>query len=350
MSRTESKHTRLDAIFNLLLSVPEGLSKPEIARRMGVNRTTVWRDMTELTHLYPVIEEEDGRLRVDRNADLININLNLHEALAIHLASRLLATRLDRQNPHAATALRKLGHAMERWAQQISRHVLQSADLLDDSAQRRDPAYLQALERLTTAWAEQRQVRVWHRSERTGQVTEYRFCPYFIEPYPIGLTTMLIGFSDPPRGLRTLKIERIERVELTSDPYQIPDDFDPQKLLKDTWGIWYTEDEPVEVVLKFNRRVAHRVRETQWHHSEQIEEQPDGSLIWRARVAETQEMLPWIRGWGRDCEVLAPKKLRETMMGEARALAEIYGWQVRMPSSSDKPTLEDTFREFFGEI
>jgi CRISPR-associated endonuclease/helicase Cas3 len=54
----------------------------------------------------------------------------------------------------------------------------------------------------------------------------------------------------------------------------------------------------VGVVLKFHPRVAHRVRETRWHRSEQVEEQPDGSLLWRARVAEVQEMLPWIRGWG----------------------------------------------------
>lgn len=161
---------------------------------------------------------------------------------------------------------------------------------------------------------------------------------------------MLIGFSDPPGKLRTLKIERIERVELTSHPYQIPNDFNPHELLKDTWGIWYTDDEPVEVVLKFHKHVAHRIRETQWHRSEQIEEQPDGSLIWKARVAETQEMLPWIRGWGSDCEVLEPSELRETMIGEVRSLAENYGWQVRLPTSSDKPNLEDTFREFFGEI
>jgi predicted DNA-binding transcriptional regulator YafY len=101
----------------------------------------------------------------------------------------------------------------------------------------------------------------------------------------------------------------------------------------------------VGVVLKFHPRVAHRVRETRWHRSEQMEEQPDGSLLWRARVAEVQEMLPWIRGWGADVEVLAPKELRETMMGEARALARMYGWHV---SSSPVPDRSTTLEDFFG--
>jgi len=90
--------------------------------------------------------------------------------------------------------------------------------------------------------------------------------------------------------------------------------------------------------------VAGRVRETRWHRSESVEEQADGSLIWRARVAEPQEMLPWIRGWGADAEVLAPLELRERMMGEARAMAEVYSWHVTSsPSADESSTLDDFF-------
>ncbi len=320
MSRVENKTNRLIQIENLLLAHPEGMTQAELARRLGVNRSTIYRCLPDLKMVY----SEDGLLKIDRSGDLIHISLNLHEALAVHLASRLLATRMDRQNPHAASALRKLGRAMGRWAARISEHILKSADVLDEFSQRQDPTYLQALQALTLAWAEQRQARVWHRSERTGQVTEYHFCPYFIEPYAVGQTTMLIGWSNPPGALRTLKIERIERVELTADPYEIPGSFDPRELLSNAWGIWYTESEPVEVRLKFSARVARRVLETRWHRSEQVEEQPDGSLLWCARVAEPKEMLYWIRGWGADCEVLSPEHLRYLCREEARKLMAIY--------------------------
>ena len=69
-----------------------------------------------------------------------------------------------------------------------------------------------------------------------------------------------------------LKIERIRSAEITRDSYTIPADFDPRKLLRDAWGIWYTEKEPVEVVLRFHPDVAMRVKESRWHHSQQIEE------------------------------------------------------------------------------
>ncbi len=325
MSRAENKAERLIAIEALLLAHPEGLTQAEIARRLGVNRSTISRYLRDMPAQFPYYESQDGRLFIDRVSYLVDLRLSLHEAMAVHLAARLLATRMDRQNPHAASALRKLGLALDRLAPRISSHLRQSADVMDEAAQRHDPVYLQALEKLTLAWAEQRQASVWHRSERTGQVTQYLFSPYFIEPYAVGQTTHVIGYSTPPGALRTLKVERIQRVELLQDPYQIPPDFDPRDLLADAWGIWYTGGPPVEVVLKFHPRVARRVQELRWHRSEQKEELPDGSILWRAQVAELKEMLHWIRGWGR-LRGAEPDNLR-VCKDEAQKLMGIYGQQ-----------------------
>ncbi len=333
MTRAENKADRLIQIENLLLAHPEGLTQAELARRMGVERSTILRNLPDLPgHIY---QEEDGRLKIDRRADLINVRLNLHEALAVHLASRLLATRMDRQNRHAAAALRKLGLAMDRWAKRMSRHVLQSADVMDDAAQREDPVYLDVLEKLTEGWASERKVHIWHQGEAGEKALEYLLSPYFIEPYAVGQTTHVIGLAQMfreagrllPEKMRTFKIERIRRAELTRDPYPLPADFDPRDFLADAWGIWYTEAEPVQVRLKFSPKVARRVQETRWHRSEQEEVLPDGSVLWRAHIAEPKEMLPWIRGWGADCEVLEPKGLREALEKEVRRMARVYGIQ-----------------------
>jgi predicted DNA-binding transcriptional regulator YafY len=322
MSRSENKATRLLELEALLLGHPAGLTQAEIARRLGVNRSTISRYLPDLpAHIYV---DDDQRWKVDRSAYLVNVRLSLHEALAVHLAARLLATRMDRQNPHAATALRKLGVALEALAPRVSAHLQQSADVMDDAAQRHDPCYLHVLETLTLGWAELRKVRLWHRHHETGCVEAYLFAPYFIEPNAIGQSTYAIGWREPPGALRTFKIERLERAELTREPYQIPPDFNPQDLLADAWGIWYTEAQPVEVVLRFHRRVAGRVMETRWHRSEVVEEQPDGSLLWRGRIAEPQEMLPWIRGWGADVEVVGPESLKNTLKCEAQRLAQLY--------------------------
>lgn len=352
MERAANKSERLSQLQHLLLSFPQGLHKAEIARKLNVNRSTIARYIAELSGSHdvpiPIYEEDDGLIKIDRDQYLNNIALTIHEAMSIHLATRLMATRMDKHNPYAASALRKLGQSLERFAPAISRHLLISAGVMDDAAQRYDPNYLRVLEILTRAWSENRLVHVWHIYEKTGQVFEYDFAPYFIEPYAVGQTTHVIGLRTPPNELRTFKIERIQRIELLEKTYQIPADFDPQEKLKDAWGIWYTEAEPEQVVLKFHPKVAKRVKETRWHRSEELVEEADGYLLWRAWIAEPREMLPFVRGWGADCEVLEPDWLRNELIGEARRLAQQYGWHISSQSAEIKTG--STLDDFFGGL
>ncbi|MEA3376561.1 MAG: WYL domain-containing protein [Chloroflexota bacterium] len=348
MDRAANKAERLLQMEQLLLAHPEGLRRAEIARRLGVHRSTVGRDIDTLALRVP-IWEHDKLLGINRDDYRVDVRVTLHEAMAFHLAARLMATRSDKQNPHAGSALRKLGGALEELAPLVRQHLLASADVMEDAAKRHDPVYLEVLETLTRAWSLGQTVHLWHRMP-DGRVFEYDFAPYFIEPYGVGRTTHVIGWRRPPGGIRTFKLERVQRIELTEETYTIPEDFDPRDLLADAWGIWYTEEEAIEVVLRFHPRVAHRVRETQWHRSERVEEQADGGLIWRAEVAEPQEMVPWIRGWGADVEVVAPGELRREMASEARRVAKTYGWEVHRGGPGDSEADEHRFfDDFFGE-
>jgi len=325
MNRAEEKSIRLLQIEQLLWAHPEGLTRAEMARRLQVDRSVITKYLQK-GHMPPSIyeDEEDGnRLKLDRSADLAKTAFNLHEVMVIHLATRLLATRFDKPNPHAASALRKLGKALQRLDRNVSQHLLRSADIMDEDNAFRDPVYLEVLEKLTTAWAAGRKIKVSHQLP-DGLIADYVLSPYFIEPYAVGQTTHVIGWREPPDKIRTLKVERIRSAEILSATYQIPESFDPRSLLQDAWGIWYTEETPQQVVLKFHPRVAARVKESRWHRSQRIEEQSDGALIWQASIAEPQEMLPWIRGWGADVEVLEPESLRKTLERETKRLAKLY--------------------------
>ena len=68
-----------------------------------------------------------------------------------------------------------------------------------------------------------------------------------------------------------------------------------------------------------------RVKETVWHPSQTIRDRPDGTCEWEAQIVEWREMEPWVRGWGADCEVLAPEDLRASVIASVRVSAERYG-------------------------
>jgi predicted DNA-binding transcriptional regulator YafY len=321
MSRFETKTQRLAQIEALLMENPHGLTQSQIAQRLGVNRSTISRNLVDLS---APVYEENGRIFIDRESYLVNLHLTLHEALVVHLAGRLMATSLDRRNPHAAAAFRKLGLSLERLAPGISRFVCASAGSFDDDSKVQDPRYLQVLEKLTLAWAKGQNVQIWYRAAGSPLVKEYLFSPYFIEVNAVGQAIYSIGRIEPEDELRTFKLERVERIELASSTFSPPPGFDPEKMLGQAWGIWFTDQEPVKVVLKFSPRAAKRVAETRWHFSEQQQVQPDGSLLWSARIAEPREMMPWVRGWGADCEVLAPPEMRAEVCAAVEQMAKIY--------------------------
>ena len=70
--------------------------------------------------------------------------------------------------------------------------------------------------------------------------------------------------------------------------------------------------------------MAKRAAETLWHPSQELEEQADGSLIWRATVSGMREIRIWIMGWGADAEVLEPDSLREDVASELTRSAALY--------------------------
>ncbi len=323
--KDERKFENLYKLIELLLDHPQGLTKAEIARKLDIHRSTAAEYLDSMEGINaPVYEISPGRYTIDRDHFEVKISVDMHEALALHLASRLLTTCTDKHNSHAASALRKLGRALEKLAPLISEHMKLSADVLDGDDRRRDPVFMQALETLTRAWSRHRKVRLTHEME-DGSIHQYIFSPYFIEPYAVGRTMHVIGYREPPGKIRTFKIERIRTIELLEDaPYEIPADFDQRAQLKDAWGIWFTEQPPEPVKLHFTRHVAKRVSETTWHHTQEISEQADGSIIWTAQVAEWQEMVSWVRGWGADVEVLEPEGLRKALKREVQALAELY--------------------------
>ena len=245
--------------------------------------------------------------------------------MAVHLAVRLFSTRSDRHNPIAAAAVRKISREVEKIAPAIGAAMCKSADRLDSPEQRRDLAYLETLQCLTRAWANGCKVHFNYRNERSGKINEYIFSPYYIEPYAVGQTTYAFGKIDDNPKIWTFKIERILDICPLADTYSIPQDFDIDQYLANAWMIWTGTGEPKKIALKFSPRVVERVKETRWHHSQSLEGPlEDGSLIWRAEIANWTEMLPWIRGWGASVEVLEPEELRAEIAEEARKMSEMY--------------------------
>ena len=302
------------------LYIQRAYSDIDMAKRLGVARETVYRDRIELTAEYPIEPDDEGRYRIVRSKLISEIKVNLHEALTLYLAARKTSRQTRFHHPHAASALEKLAAVLR---QPMTERLLKTADRL--LQQEKDPDRIKIIETVTQAWVEEKKVRIRYQGLKSAGFTNHVISPYFIEPSIWSDSVYVVAYSDTFEKVMPFKIDRIDSAAISGEDIKVLEGFDDEELLRHAWGIWYGEGEPERVVLKFAPGEAtRRLKESKWHPLENVEDTEDGGCIWSADVAEWREMLPWVRGWGADVEVLEPKELRSALTREAQELAELY--------------------------
>jgi len=325
MPRTDNRYERLDAIERRLAQRPEGWTTGELAHELSVDPSTIYRDLLLLESRGTGLIQHGRQYLLDHRRSLHTIKMTNDEVMALYLAARLLSRHSDEHNPHVVKALEKLADALQAKSPLLARHIYQAAVAVRSRRTRRD--YIEAMEVLTQGWAEGRKVWLRYRSS-DNECTERLFAPYFIEPSGIGYACYVIGYDDLRESLRTLKVERIAEARITETRFSIPDAFNPQQLLADAWGVIWRDAGAIEVILHFAPTAVWRIKESIWHHSQQITDLPDGSCLFTLRIGSTLELKPWIRQWGSAVEVLSPPELRQELIEELRAQAQIYGLVV----------------------
>jgi len=325
--RLTAKRDRLARFYRVLRVLQaygeQGVRIEEIARRVGVSKRTVYRDLRALEDEIGVpVWSQDGRWGVENEAFLPPLRLTVPEAMAVVISARLMTRYADTYDPDLGAAFQKLEEGLPP---ALRDHVERTLEIL--SRRRFDEGFNRTVRDLTRAWAERRIVTFRYTgaygADRAPRRARVR--PYLLEPSVQTHALYLIGHDEERGGLRTFKVERMTELAVTPETFEPPEEGAMEELLGRAWDIIADQDE-VDVVLRFAPGVAARVREATWHPTEQVAPQDDGSLVWRARVSGTIEIRLWILSWGADVEVLEPNTLRNDVAETLRsALAHYVG-------------------------
>jgi CRISPR-associated endonuclease/helicase Cas3 len=314
---------RKERVFLTLRRYPLGLTEAELEQITDIGRRTLNNYLRAL--------ETEGKIYKDGivwaalpydQVQLRKFDLSPEEAMTLYLATRLLVKQHDKRNEPAETALMKLATVLTGDAG-VGHEIHQAA--LELSRRPDNSGYNKIFRTLVQAYIYRRTLRITYEPSR-GRPFQTDFAPYLLEPSALGFTTYAIGHSSIVNAWRTYKLERIREAALTRQEYAIPTDFPGLEVLRSAWSIIYGED-LVTVRLRFSPAVRQRVLETRWHPSQEDPmDDPDrpGYLLWTAEVADTLDMLPWVKGWGAQVEVLEPDDLRQALIEEARRLALLY--------------------------
>lgn len=147
-----------------------------------------------------------------------------------------------------------------------------------------------------------------------------------VRPYHLSLREnlwYLVGFDVGRRALRTFALTRMAGVAVSETTFVRPADFSPEKFFASALGVLGGERD-YRVVIRFSGAVADRIREREWHESQNLRELRNGGLELTLRLGALQEIERWVLGWGAAAEVIGPKELRERIKQTAGALTKAY--------------------------
>jgi len=319
----DDKATRRERVLMIMQRHEERLTTQEIAGYLGLERRTVDNYLYELEtegKLY-----KDGKYWLAFPVDAIQLRRfepTPEEAVILYLAARLLVKQSDRRNEAAESMLYKLARILSDDIR-LGDDIADAARLLAERP--RSDESVDIFRAVVRAYVYRRRLQITY-APYLGQPFETVISPYLIEPSGIGYATYVIGHSSLVDTLRTYKIERIQRAQILREPYEIPTDFPGIDILRNAWVIFHGE-ETTHVVLRFRPDTSKRVRESNWHPSQKLVDDPSrpGYLQLHIDVADTTDLKPWIRGWGAACEVLEPVELRTEIVEEVALLARLYG-------------------------
>jgi predicted DNA-binding transcriptional regulator YafY len=78
-----------------------------------------------------------------------------------------------------------------------------------------------------------------------------------------------VALSCDAKELRHFKVDRIDEVDVSAFPFQMPDDFQLDDHFAKSFGVFHGDGE-ISVKIKFLPRVARYVTESKWHDSQRL--------------------------------------------------------------------------------
>lgn len=132
-----------------------------------------------------------------------------------------------------------------------------------------------------------------------------------VVPYGLihGPVTYLIG-KMPGKDPVHYRLDRMSNVKLGNEPQPVPDDWDLDAWLAQSFGIWREEDH--DVVLRVLPSAIARARAWRFHPAQVLEEDGEELLV-RFRAGGLREIAEHLFTWGGDVRIEAPEELRKVM-------------------------------------
>ena len=319
------KGERVAQLELLLRSHPEGIRRAEIARRLGVHRSTISRYVSALSERMDICEENNLIKLRDRDEESSPMELSVYESLAFNMGAEALVSSAEFANPHLASGLRKLAMNLRSYAPRISDNALFLADKIDKEVQKNrnlSGHYNQILEVLIDCWVSGHLARL---STTLPDNEEIEIAPYFIGykdegegRKPITVTGRLRHTKD----IITFDISSITEARMLDETYTIPDNLKPFKQKEKQTQ--YDAIDMIPLTLRLREKSALNSFSTIIHGKPELRKNEKGELIASFDAENSIELMLRIIQSGTSVEIISPENYKRRLISYLEDILSIY--------------------------
>lgn len=312
---------RIIQVAHLIHIEPKKWTRPLLAVRFDVDKTTIQRDIEQLRNMgIEIVPFGKEGYKMISDFFLPSLNFDFKEALTLITAASFYRGTVSKSSVEVLnSAIGKIMTTLPTGTQDslyqlvpLNEIPYRKVSIIDEKQPHKDDIYLAIRQRHC--------INIRYNSYYSGKITRHRVSPYAVIFRKNAW--YLIGWTDKHSEVRTFRINRIESLRITEREYTIPEDFSIQKYLEKSWDIMTGPEVDVEV--HFAPRVVPLIREINWHPTQKLHVLPDDTLQFQVTVAGWEEIGRWILGWGSDAKVIQPTELREWVSDIISKMVEMY--------------------------
>jgi predicted DNA-binding transcriptional regulator YafY len=322
-----AKAEQLLALATLVAARRTGVTIDEVIERFEVSKRTAQRMLRSLETVFwdtSIVIDAEGRKRwlLPSRSALEFVSLAPEELAALDLALETIRRSGLVVESASLLALReKIVSMVPR--SKVARLETDHEALLEAQGLAARPGPKQVVDRqITQAIGEAikacRIMKIEYKSRRDGEYRWRSVAPYGLL---IGLRSYLIGrIEDDLLGAyRLYVVENIRSAQVTRSAFARDATFNLRDFANRSFGVFQNDEEHGEVVWRFSAEVADHASRFEFHPTQVLEKQADGSLLVKFTAAGHLEMCWHLYLWGRHVEVLAPELLRKMVEGYQRS-------------------------------
>lgn len=139
-----------------------------------------------------------------------------------------------------------------------------------------------------------------------------------------------VAYCCDSKTTRTFAAWRISDAEVSEEAFVRPAALDDPKTWErqaEVFGVWFNDQEPVQVRLKMRGYAARLIEEAGYRPKAMKARRPSAepdSVIVTFNVHSFEDVIPWILKWGAYCQVQSPPELVDKVRDQLESMLDLY--------------------------